>query len=339
MRKIGQRAGSLGEIHLSNTLMNLPRRVDAELRQVLDLWRYKARLIIRPKISLYVAKKFYKSDKIERFSVVEIELRSLCNGTCPFCAAAVQYKSRPDKFMTDDMFRKIINDLSEADYSGRICFYINTEPLLDSRLADFVEYSRRSCPKATLHVMTNGIKLTNELGKRLLKNGLDLLEINNYSHDGLVRGNVKNFMSDVAPLYPGKVRLNMRPLNVILNNRAGSAPNGRVLKKPLKAFCQRPWDKMMISVDGIVGLCEHDFYFSERMGKVSENRLEDIWNSTEFKKVREHLSSGDRTVNSLCSSCDFHGYRRIANPKESYAGVRSSGKSVLEKILILLNRI
>ena len=92
------------------------------------------------------------------------------------------------------------NDLSEADYSGRICFYINTEPLLDSRLADFVEYSRRSCPKATLHVMTNGIKLTNELGKRLLKNGLDLLEINNYSHDGLVRGNVKNFMSDVAPL-------------------------------------------------------------------------------------------------------------------------------------------
>jgi radical SAM protein with 4Fe4S-binding SPASM domain len=86
---------------------------------------------------------------------------------------------------------------------------------------------------------------------------------------------------------------------------------------------------MMINVDGVVGLCEHDFYFSERMGKVSENRLEDIWNSTEFKKVREHLMSGDRTINSLCASCDFHGYRIIANPKESYAGVRSSGKSVL----------
>lgn len=153
---------------------------------------------------------------------------------------------------------------------------INTELLLDDRLPDFIKYSRAKCPRATLHVMTNGIKLTNDNGKILFENGLDLLEINNYSDDGVVRKNVKSFLDEVTPSYPGKVLLNMRPLTVVLNNRAGSAPNGRTLKRSLREFCQRPWDKMMISVDGIVGLCEHDFYFSQKMGSVLHNSLDEI---------------------------------------------------------------
>ena len=272
------------------------------------------------KISLYIGSKHFSAGKTEFCNTVELELRSKCNGSCSFCPAAVQYDNRPDQLMPKETFEKIISDLSELEYSERICFFVNTEPLLDKRLPEFVRYTRKMCPKAALHIATNGLLLNNKIGRQLLDSGLDLLEINNYSDNHVVKPNIKEFMEEIAPKYPGKVFLYKRLANQQLNSRGGYSPNGRILERPLKAFCQRPFQKMIISVDGTVGLCEHDFYFSIKMGNVNEESLLEIWNSNNFNKIRQDLLHGERASNTVCSKCDYMGYRRISNPKAGYRG-------------------
>ena len=306
--------------------------------------RYQLKQWIKGKISLYVARKYFKEKNTRLFDVIELELRSLCNGTCPFCAAAVQYNNRPDISMADDMFRKIIDELGQLNYGGRISFYVNTESLLDPRLTVFVRYARGKCPGAYLHVMTNGKLLQNDLGKELLDSGLDLFEINHYSDNQILPLNIKKFMDEIAPSYPSKVKLHMRKLTIQLYNRAGSSPNGKVIKKPFRAFCQRPFQKLIISVEGKAGLCEHDFYFEEVMGNINKENLKDIWYSEKFRRVRKVLVEGNRSIIPLCSKCDFSGFRRISNPFKNYGGPKYSqnrtiGEWILEKIDYVITRI
>ena len=295
---------------------------------------------VQSKTSLYIGRKYFSMGETGFCNTVELELRSQCNGACHFCPAAVQYKNRPDRLMPKKTFEKIISDLRELEYSERICFFVNTEPLLDKRLPEFVRYSRKMCPKAVLHVVTNGLLLNKKIGKQLLDSGLDLLEINNYSDNHVVKPNIEKFMKEIAPQYPGKVCLYNRLINQQLNNRGGYSPNGRTLERPLKAFCQRPFQKMIISVDGTIGLCEHDFYFSMKMGNVNEESLLEIWNSKNFHKVRQALIHGDRASNSVCSKCDFMGYRRISNPKAGYRGAYiDTNPSLTDRFFTLVNRL
>lgn len=55
--------------------------------------------------------------------------------------------------------------------------------------------------------------------------------------------------------------------------------------------------------------------------------------------MRKALLTGDRSTYELCAQCDFHGFRKIINPRESYRGPRNPGGTILEKLLTVLNKI
>ena len=178
--------------------------------------RYAVKDFVRRKVSLHVGKKHFSNTKPEIFRTIEFELRRRCNGVCPFCAASVQNEKRTDISLNEEIFYKVIKELGDINYEGRINFFINTEPLLDKRLPEFVSYAREMCPRAYLLVITNGKSLSNQKGELLISNGLDLLELNHYSDDVGLSKNVDLFMKEVAPRYPNKVRLNRRQLTVQL---------------------------------------------------------------------------------------------------------------------------
>ena len=71
----------------------------------------------------YLEKKIKTNDFLPK--IIHVETRSMCNGSCSFCAAAVQFKTRPDILMSDQRIEKIINELSEYNYSNRLSFYSN----------------------------------------------------------------------------------------------------------------------------------------------------------------------------------------------------------------------
>ena len=61
--------------------------------------------------------------------------------------------------MDIQLFKKIIQELSELEYSGRLGMFSNNEPFLDSRIEDLTKYAREKLPNAVIYLYTNGTVL------------------------------------------------------------------------------------------------------------------------------------------------------------------------------------
>ena len=83
--------------------------------------------------------------------------------------------------MDRKLFEKIIGELEEMNYSGRISYFSNCEPLLDDRIFEFIEYGKKHLPNAYHSLFTNGLLLNMEGYKKLIAH-LDYLRINNYDN-------------------------------------------------------------------------------------------------------------------------------------------------------------
>ena len=117
------------------------------------------------KISHNILNDIKKIKRIKNFPIftqIQVETFSKCNGGCSFCPVNRFVDPRSSELMKEELFYKIINELSEIDYSGIFYFHMNNEPLLDKRIYKFVKDTRKTLPKATLSLWTNGTPLNVE---------------------------------------------------------------------------------------------------------------------------------------------------------------------------------
>ncbi len=260
---------------------------------------------------------FFSGGDLPLFDTVHIESITMCNSTCSFCAAAVQYKFRkPSEVMPDEMVEKILNDLSALNYGGRITLYCNNEPLLEKRQEKFLRMARARCPNAQLEMKTNGKLLTVERLKALFDAGLEICNINDYRPDRHLSKKVMKFIED----YDGEFTLKGREINIylrkekeVLLNRAGTNPTGRKLPGAYPIPCFRPFTMMTINYEGKVAACSNDLFFSHVLGNVRDQSIKQIWEGPAFQKMRESMMKGDRTPFSTCAQCDFAGYSSELN--------------------------
>lgn len=284
---------------LRNGLYKLRRGLPNGLR--LRIWQRTAARVF--------ARRAYDRE-VPLFRSVELETRTRCNSSCSFCAASILTDQRPDIYMPDALFEKLILELVTLDYDGAIKFFVNNEPLLDKRTSDFIRKAKAALPKVRTEVHTNGLKLNPKSGRELLEAGLDLLYINNYTQDGRMHKGVEAFLKEVAPDFPAvEIVFHLRLLDEQLLNRGGTAPNGRVLAAPLPLPCILPFDEVVVTADGRVTICCQDHYFESAVGNLNESSLRDIWYGPGFQKLRSDLLRSDRSGNKFCSSCDFRGYK------------------------------
>ena len=80
------------------------------------------------------------------FKTLEIETINRCNGKCSFCPVNSTNDDRILSKMSEDLFNKILVELVDMKYSGRVSLYSNNEPFLDDRIVDFSENYTRLCP-------------------------------------------------------------------------------------------------------------------------------------------------------------------------------------------------
>lgn len=284
---------------LRNGLYKLRRGMPKGLR--LRVWQTTAARIFERKAF---------SKQVPIFRSLELETRTRCNSSCSFCAASILTDQRPDVYMPEALYDKIIAELVALDYDGAIKFFVNNEPLLDKRTPEFIRRAKANLPKVKTEVHTNGLKLNPKSGRELLEAGLDLLYINNYSQDGEMHKGVKAFLDEVAPEFPNtEIVFHLRLLDEQLLNRGGTAPNGRVLSEPLPLPCILPFDEMVVTADGRVTICCQDHYFESAVGNLNNSSLHDVWYGAGFSKLRSDLLRSDRSGNKFCSSCDFRGYK------------------------------
>lgn len=252
-------------------------------------------------------KDYYKHEgHFPMFRQVLIETRTDCNNHCKFCPHA--FCQKPLGIMDWECYKRIIDQLFDINYNGRIALMLSNEPLLEERLEEMIIYARRKSPRFFLDITTNGILLTLNKLDRYFELGLDNININDYRGDRDV--NPDRWSSFVEPIYRAyynnpKVSFQKRRTDEILPNYAGNIP--QEFNPDEFGFCNYPFRKITIGYSGDVVLCCDDFLYETNFGNVMRDNLLDCWNSPEMEKIKLSLLEGKRI--SICSRCnDFQDY-------------------------------
>ena len=249
----------------------------------------------------YLKKYFAENGNYPMFSQVLLETRTDCNRKCKFCPQA--HFSRPSKSMDWNVFTKVIDELAEMEFSGRVALYMTNEPLIEPRLMEMVKYARIKSARFFIDITTNGKNLSSKLLDELFLQGLDNININDYRSDRKsspdkisksLEKTIRDFKSNP------KVTYNKRSTVEVLSNYAGTIKDSK--RKLLSKFCNYPFRKLAISAEGNIILCCNDYLYKTNFGNVLSENLSNIWNSEELNNCRNNLLNEIR--DGICKGCD-----------------------------------
>lgn len=245
-------------------------------------------------------------DEMPKINTIEIETINRCNNDCSFCPVAKGHDIRQFQRMSEELFHRIIDELSEMDYSGYISLFANNEPLMDARIFDFMEYAREKLPNAMHALYTNGILLDREKYIRMIKT-LDYLVIDNYNDEMKLNDNIAELVDvEIPEEIKCQVVVYVRKKNQILYNRGGIAPN-KLLEGVFTSGCTMPFMQMVIRPDGKVSRCAQDAYGFTTLADVTKQGIQAAWKSREYCQMRKLMREKGRLAVEGCQNCDMFG--------------------------------
>ena len=267
----------------------------------------KLQFFTRGKAQRKYCEYFLNSAETPKPNVVNIETINRCNSTCAFCTANIHAEKRPFMEMTDELYTSIIDQLADWNYRGHLTLYGNNEPLLDKKIIERHKYAREKLPECFIFMSTNGLILTLEKLKAV-KPYIDQLIINNYSMNMKLHKNIQRIYEYVN-MHPEEfedvdILIQMRYLQEVLTNRAGSAPNKKATEKVVKESCLLPFTDMWITPNGHMGLCCCDNYEVTNYADLNTVPLKDAWVAPELMEIRRKIAEGRQNF-PFCKHCDF----------------------------------
>lgn len=275
---------------------------------------------------------FLKYGDFDFFCTVDFENITTCNRRCSYCPNSIYDRGLPSnqKLMEEKIFKKIINELGEINFSGMIRPVFYGEPLLDKRFAEWVKYIREKLPKAHIIIFTNGDFLTMDLYEKLIHSGANLFILSNHSGDA-VPENLRNFLENFSPVshksgYPYRdsfthetaYSFRGNPPTIFyrnprrhekLYNRGGLIEGIKPCDRDLR--CDLPSVSLTVDCGGNVILCCNDYLSTVKFGNLENKKISEIWNKKSFKKIRQDLKRGKLSLD-ICKKC-----KGINNVKEN----------------------
>lgn len=274
---------------------------------------------------------------------IQIQTQTGCNGRCVFCPNAGLAKTgAATGRMPFNLFVSIVDQLAETK-PRRIMPYLQNEPLLDDRLPEFVRYVSERLPSATSLVVTNGVRLTPEMGERLIEARLKRLKVSLQSIDDATNRKIMGFEAhpvienvlNFRRLLASKrskldLRISMivtsenyaeidaarrfwrkygiRLVTSVLENRGGNIAEADSLNRGQKMArrenCIRPSRDLCVLFDGRVILCCADWFQTTVIGDLTRQSVRDVWNSRQLKHIREALRMPECChLPEICSNC------------------------------------
>lgn len=226
----------------------------------------------------------------KQFRQVQIQTRTGCNLRCNMCP--LSRMTQPHQILSEKLFNKIIDELADIDYKGRVSLYLMNEPFLDKRLPELIEITRQKLPEARINISTNGTISTIDEMKKLKKIGLSDCDVSCYTQ----------------AIYDKWKKQDVNAINMIdyqyhYNNRGGNSSAGG--DREVGGYCERPFIQMYINAFGQAVLCCSDYKFEVIMGDLKKNTLVEIWNNKKYERYREVLKTGKRKGLTLCQTCNY----------------------------------
>jgi radical SAM protein with 4Fe4S-binding SPASM domain len=237
--------------------------------------------------------------------------------------------------MALEVYHRIIDQLHDLQFAGRISPYLMNESLLDKRLPELIAYTRERCPEGWIAINTNGDALSEPLIERLYDAGLNCMDVNAYDDTAQYEAFVAlaqrviarrhDITCTIGYLDPTFNKLDLSRSTKILHcrdmsdweqrfrtklatphltNRSGNVPGARRLAAPLALSCERPFQQMYINYRGEAVLCCNDWRFEVIMGDTATMHLQDIWQNDRYQAYRRNLQRQNRAM-PLCATCDY----------------------------------
>lgn len=192
--------------------------------------------------------------------------------------------------MSDQVFERLLTELSRINFTGRLSYHFYNEPLLREDLERMVEMASNWRPNAHQVLYTNGELLTDKRYASLRQAGIRYFFIT--SHNGVLH-----------PERPfQKIQFSK---DLELTNRGGILTHlPKVTPGILQKPCYAPSEMLIVTVTGDVVLCYEDAKREHVMGNILENSVEEIWFSERFTHFRSLLEQGKRKeASSICRQC------------------------------------
>lgn len=264
--------------------------------------RFLVRLVYNSSMRTYHPIKYkLKYGDTNLFNDINIETTTACNKRCSYCPNSVFDRGllANERLMDEDLFKKIIDELAEINFDGRISPHSYGESLLDKRLGSLMTYTRKKLPKARLEIFTSGDLLTPDLYKRLIDAGVDRFYV---SQHGETMSKNMVLLYQFLKENPDKkkvVTYGVVTPETPLCNRGGLVNPATINLEPR---CSSPSNPVVIDYKGDVVLCCNDYLGSVIFGNVEDKSLVEIWKSEKYKLIRNQLRKRIYQLD-LCKKC------------------------------------
>jgi radical SAM protein with 4Fe4S-binding SPASM domain len=246
------------------------------------------------------------------FRQINIETMTACNLRCSYCPNSIYERGLPknNKKMSWALFAKIINELAELRFNGRIVPNFYNEPLLDKRLPGLLAFARRKLPSSSIHIFTNGQLLDVALYNELAESGVDYITIS--QHTPLLPDGLNELFSYLKKRKDNPIRIAYRKLaeQSHLCNRGGILKTEKVERMER---CIYPSSSMTIDYAGDVVLCCNDYFSSIKFGNLKEEKMKDIWNKHSYRKIRKNTAKGNFELE-ICQKCSWVSADELTKP-------------------------
>lgn len=266
---------------------------------------------------------------------ISIEISSFCNRKCWFCPNS--YIDRKSKAidLPEDIYIKIISNLQEIDYSGRLCLIRYNEPLANKNLIlKRIRQARQSLPNVKIEINTNGDYINREYLDELKDAGLSYINMSFYFDknqkfdvDKLIRPAIDKMADKLRlqyeiaqdSIYAYRVKFIYDGIDIICGswnpetvgiNRGGAITDNKIKQAERDYGCYAPLANIDISYDGLVMPCcnvrsdieSHKNYI---MGDMRDNDLFELFMNDKFINMRKILTN-DSLKHGACQYCNMN---------------------------------
>ncbi len=269
--------------------------------------------------------------------LVDIELSSACNLSCPMCYTITEeFKKKVKRqFMDLGLFKKIIDEIAGKVYAIRLS--LRGESTLHPNFLNAIKYAKEKGIQE-ISTLTNGSKLTLDFFKKMVDAGIDWISI---SIDGIgkvyesirkplkfnwILENLKKIKEyrekhnlikpviKVQTIWPAIRENPAEYYNTFapLTDLVAFNPLIDYLRKDKKIVyeenfsCPQIYQRLTIGSDGKVLLCANDEEGEYIIGDVNKESVYDIWHGEKINRVRDiHKKPQGFKEIEVCRKCYY----------------------------------
>lgn len=281
--------------------------------------------------------------------LVDVELSSVCNLTCPMCYTITdEFKRRVNtKRMDWGLYKRIIDEIGGKVPALRLS--LRGEPTLHTKFVDCIRYAKEN-GIGEVSVLTHGGKLTLPYFEKLAKAGLDWVTI---SIDGVgatyesirkpLKFNdliekikaIKRYKDEhglhrpvikAQGIWPA-IRENPRAYYdtlaphtdlVAFNPLIDYLGNDTQIEYLDNFTCPQQYQRLVIGADGLVMKCSNDEENREIIGDINKESVHAVWHGEKMNRVRElHKTRHGFMQSPVCRKCYL--------PRKTEDGIASIG--------------